>query len=281
MTEHAERRVQPAAPAGAGGRRQRALLAAAWPRLSALIVVVGVLALWELLTRTNVVSSRDIPPATDIAVQMWTNLSQSSFWTAVWNTIEGWLVGLAIATGLALPLGMLIGSYALVYRGTRVIVEFLRPIPSVALIPLAVLIYGSGFESKVFLVSFAAFWPMLVQVLYGAQNMDRVLVETAQAYNLGAAERLRWVRLPSALPFIVTGFRISSAVALILAITAEIVIGAPGIGHEIELARSGGDVDEMYALIAVTGILGWLLNVAMMRAEHRVLGWHPSHRRTV
>jgi ABC-type nitrate/sulfonate/bicarbonate transport system permease component len=158
------------------------------------------------------------------------------------------------------------------------VVEFLRPIPSVALVPLAVLIYGVGLESKVFLAAFASFWPLFVQTLYGVQDVDPVATDTARSFGLGRFERLWRIKLPSAVPYIATGLRISSSVALILAVTAEIVIGSEGLGRSINLARQGGAIELMYALIITTGLLGWLLNILTTQAERRVLHWHPSHR---
>ena len=154
-------------------------------------------------------------------------------------------------------------------------IEFLRPIPSVALIPLAVLVYGTGLESKVFLAVFASFWPLFVQTLYGVQDVDPVVTDTARSFGLGRFERIWRIRLPAAVPYIATGVRISSAVALILAVTAELVIGSAGLGRSISVAQSGGAIDVMYALIIATGMLGWLLNILATRGERRVLHWHP------
>ena len=81
---------------------------------------------------------------------------------------------------------MLVGSSRLLYRALRVPIEFLRPIPSVALIPLAVLVYGTGLQSKVFLAAFASFWPLFIQTLYGMQDVDPVLTDTAKSFGLGA-----------------------------------------------------------------------------------------------
>jgi ABC-type nitrate/sulfonate/bicarbonate transport system permease component len=167
------------------------------------------------------------------------------------------------------------------YRALRGVIEFLRPIPSVALIPLAVLIWGSGLESKVFLAAFAATWPLLMQTLYGVQDVDPVATDTARSFGFSRPQRLVHVTLPSAVPYIATGVRISAAVALILAVTAELVIGSPGLGREINIARQSEAVDDMYALIAVTGLLGWGVNVVFSRVERRVLHWHPSQRMEV
>jgi ABC-type nitrate/sulfonate/bicarbonate transport system permease component len=240
--------------------------------------VGGVLALFELLSRTELISSRHFPPVSEMAAALFDQLGQSAFWTAVWHTLEGWALGLGVAIAVAVPAGIVIGSTPLLYRALRGVIEFLRPIPSVALIPLAVLVWGPGLESKVFLAAFAATWPLLMQTLYGVQDVDPVATDTARAFGFSRPQRLLRVTLPSAVPYIATGVRISAAVALILAVTAELVIGAPGLGREINLARQGGAVDVLYALIAVTGLLGWALNAALTRVERRVLHWHPSYR---
>jgi len=248
------------------------------PAAAPIIAVAGALALWEVLTRTGMLPERYLPPMTETAQELSRLMGTSDFWSAVWNTMKGWALGLGIALVLAIPAGIAIGSSTLLYRSVRVFIEFLRPIPSVALIPLAVLIYGTGLDSKVFLAAFASFWPLLIQTLYGVRDVDPVATDTARAYGLGRLERLWRIKLPSAIPYIATGVRISSAVALILAVTAELVIGAAGLGREINLARSGGALENMYALIIATGAIGWMLNILTTRGEKRVLHWHPSQR---
>jgi ABC-type nitrate/sulfonate/bicarbonate transport system permease component len=240
--------------------------------------IAFMIGLGELLTRTETISSRHFPPPSEMFAALADEVTTAEFWTAVGNTMEGWAVGLAVACAIAIPAGIVIGSSALLYRSVRGVIEFLRPIPSVALIPLAVLIWGSGLESKVFLAAFASTWPLLMQTLYGVQDVDPVATDTARSFGFGRGQRLLHVTLPSAVPYIATGVRISAAVALILAVTAELVIGAPGLGREINIARQSEAVDIMYALIAVTGLLGWGVNIVFSRIERRVLHWHPSQR---
>jgi ABC-type nitrate/sulfonate/bicarbonate transport system permease component len=240
--------------------------------------VLAALVVFELVPRVGLIDRRYFPPVSDMIRALVDQLGNASFWTAVANTLEGAAIGLGIACAVAIPVGIVVGSSHLAYRSLRAVIEFLRPIPSVALIPLAVLVYGTGLESKVFLVIFASFWPVLVQTLYGVQDVDPVAMDTARSFGFGRASRMWHVTLPSATPYIATGVRISAAVALILAVTAELVIGAPGLGKEINVAREGGASDVMYALIIVTGLLGWLLNVVFTRLERRALHWHPSQR---
>jgi ABC-type nitrate/sulfonate/bicarbonate transport system permease component len=240
--------------------------------------VVGVLVLFDLLPRIGVLPRDHFPPISEMLSTLGEQLGEARFWEAVGNTLQGWALGLAIAAGLAIPIGIVIGSSRLLYRASRGVIEFLRPIPSVALIPLAILIYGTGLESKVFLAAFACFWQLLVATLYGVQDVDPVATDTARSFGFSRVQRLFRVTLPSAVPYIATGLRIASAVSLILCVTAELVIGSPGLGRSINLARSGGNEELMYALILTTGILGVLLNGIFVRAERRVLHWHPSQR---
>ena len=240
--------------------------------------VIGILVLLELIVRVGIIPSRYFPPMTTTFGTLFEQLGQSSFWTAVLQTLQGWALGLGIAALIGIPLGMLIGANLLIYRGLRPIIEFLRPIPSVALIPLAILIYGTGMQSKVFLAAFASTWPLLIQSIYGVRDLDPVQRETAQSFRIPLKDRLLKVSLPGAIPYIATGLRISSATALVLAVTAELVIGAPGLGRAINTARAGGVPDLMYALTIATGLLGWFLNVVLSRIEARALHWHPSHR---
>jgi ABC-type nitrate/sulfonate/bicarbonate transport system permease component len=243
-----------------------------------LVAVAVVLGLWELIVRTGIISENNIPTMTATVGELFDQLTESGFWSAVGNTLEGWALGLGIAMALGIPLGVIVGSSRWVFRAFRVPIEFLRPIPSVALIPLAVLIYGTGLQSKVFLAAFASFWPLLIQTIYGVQDVDPVATDTARSFGLGRIARLWHITLPGAVPYIATGVRISSAVSLILVVTAELVIGSAGLGREINTARSGGNLEVMYALILATGLLGWILNIVTSTAERRVLRWHPSQR---
>src|SRR4051794_6990835 len=244
------------------------------------IGVLAVLVLVELVVRAGLISSRYFPTVTDMASALVDQLGQSAYWTAIAHTLEGWAIGLAIAIVIAVPVGLLLGFSEVLYHAFRPAIEFLRPIPSVALIPLAILVYGTGLQSKVFLVAFASIWPLLIQTIYGARDLDPIALETARSFRIRRSDRILRVMLMGAVPYIATGLRIASATALILAITAELIIGSAGIGREINIARQGGAVDIMYALIVTTGLLGWGLNSLFAAGERRVLHWHPSRRRS-
>lgn len=240
--------------------------------------LAGFLALVEVVPRTGLVSPDYLPPTSRIAGALAGELADAAFWTALGDTLTGWSVGLLIATVLGVAAGTVISGVPHLRRATASTVEFLRPIPSVALIPLAVLLYGTDLRSTLLLVVYAAFWQILVQVLYGAQDVDPVADETARSYGLSARARIRHVVWPTALPYVMTGVRLAASVALILAVTAELVIGSPGLGARIAVAQTSQAVPEMYALVVVTGLLGLVVNVGARAVERRALAWHQSVR---
>jgi len=239
----------------------------------------GFLVLLEVVPRSGLVPERYLPPISRIAGALADELGQASFWRALGDTLEGWAIGLAVAVAAGVGLGLLIGSVPALRAATASTIEFLRPIPSVALIPLAVLLFGTDLRSKLLLVVYASFWQVLVQVLSGTQDVDPVAMDTAHSYRLGRWAHVRHVVWPTTLPYAVTGFRLAAAVALVLAITAELIIGSPGLGKEIAVAQTSGAVPAMYALVVVAGLLGVGVNLAARALERRVLAWHPSTRR--
>jgi ABC-type nitrate/sulfonate/bicarbonate transport system permease component len=160
----------------------------------------GFLVLLEVAPRAGLVPERYLPPTSRIAGALADELGQPSFWTALGDTLEGWAIGLAVAVAAAVGLGLLIGSVPALRAAAASTIEFLRPIPSVALIPLAVLLFGTDLRSKLLLVVYASFWQVLVQVLSGTQDVDPVAMDTARSYRLGRWARIRHVVSPTTLP---------------------------------------------------------------------------------
>jgi ABC-type nitrate/sulfonate/bicarbonate transport system permease component len=239
------------------------------------------LAFWELLSRTGAIPERDLPAMTSTADELWSMVQTSHFWSAFGHTVLGWAVGLALATVLAVPLGIALGLSDFASHALRVPIEFLRPIPSAALIPLLFLTLGTSFKSEIFLATFGAFWPLLIQTMYGVRDVDPVAVDTARSFGVPPFERLYRITLPSSLPYIATGMRIASAVSLILAFTAELFMGTPGLGQELNYAQSYGLTTQLYALALATGVLGISTYLAFAAVEKRVLRWHPSQRAAI
>jgi ABC-type nitrate/sulfonate/bicarbonate transport system permease component len=260
--------------------RTRARLTRLADVLVPIVSVAAGLALWQFVSVTGLISERDLPSMTTTFTELWSLMQTGAFWHAVLQTVRGWALGLGIAAALAVPIGIVLGSNDFAAHAFRVPIEFLRPIPSAALIPLLFLTLGTTLKSEVFLAAFGAFWPLLVQTMYGVRDVDPVATDTARSFGVSRLERLYRITLPSAVPYIATGLRISSTVSLILAFTAELFMGTPGLGRAINVAESFGLNDQLYALALATGFLGLAIHVVFTAAERRALRWHPSQRVT-
>jgi ABC-type nitrate/sulfonate/bicarbonate transport system permease component len=248
------------------------------PVFAAAVSIAAFLALWQYVSRAGLISEQDLPAMTTTFQELWSMMHTREFWTAFGQTVRGWALGLGVATALAVPIGIVLGSSQFALRAFRIPIEFLRPIPSAALIPLLFLTLGTTLKSEVFLAAFGAFWPLLVQTIYGVRDVDPVALDTARSFGIGRFERLYRIKLPSAVPYIATGLRISSAVALILAFTAELFMGIPGLGQIMNVAESFGLTVQVYALALATGFLGLAIYVVFAGLERWALRWHPSQR---
>lgn len=240
--------------------------------------VLGFLIVWQLVPTLGIIDPRFLPTATETIGQLGTNVTGASFWDDVRLTMTAWAIGLAIAVVAAVAIGTIIGMVPVMRRGTYTTIEFLRPIPSVALIPLVILVFGLRLESALVIIVYASFWQVLVQVLYGVADVDAVARDTARSYRMPRSTRFFRLVLPTALPYIMTGIRLAAAVALILAVTAEMTIGNPGLGRTIVLAQTSGNYTQAYATVIVTGILGLLINLGFRAIERVSLSWHQSQR---
>ena len=251
------------------------------PALLGAVGLLGFVALFEALTRVGVLPREYFPAPSDIATAMVVVAGEKTFWIAFGVTVQTWAIGLAIAVVGGLVLGLVIGLVPFLRSFTASTVEFLRPIPSVALIPLVTMLVGLEMTSVVVLVVYASFWQMLVQVLYGVSDVDPVARETARSYRLGWWHQVRYVVWPTTLPYAMTGVRLAVAVALILAVTGELLFSQVGLGHDIDVAFSSNTPDRAYALIVVVGLIGVAANLLTRVAERFVLAWHPSVRSEV
>lgn len=241
-----------------------------------LLGAVGLFALavvWEVAILVEILPPADIPRPTQVATSLIGLLGTSEFWTALGQTFVGAGTGLAIAAAVALVGGVAMGASEVMRRAFRPTVEFLRPVPGLTLIPLAILLWGPSTGSTIFLVAFGCVWPLLVQTMAGVSSADQLGLMAARSYGLGVAARIRWVIVPSALPYVMTGFRICASIALVVAIGAELIVGTPGIGSMIRQAQQVLNLDEMYALVLASGLLGTGINVCFERAERFVLRW--------
>ncbi|MEU6412906.1 ABC transporter permease subunit [Microbispora sp. NPDC046933] len=254
--------------------RARSMPTGAWGAKAGF--VVAVLAVWEIGIRLGDFGA--IPAPTVLGKALVDLIAEGRIAAPVLDTLTSWALGLLVSAAIGVPVGLVLGVSTSIYRLCRFLLDFLRTIPSLALVPLAVLLYGSGLASKTLLITFACVWPIMLQTVYGVRDIDPVAEETCRSYRIRPVQRALFLILPSAAGYLATGLRIAAGVSLLLSLSAEIIIPAPGIGQEITMAQLGGAVPTMYAWIVAAGVLGIVINFLFARVERRALRWHPSQR---
>jgi NitT/TauT family transport system permease protein len=240
--------------------------------------LLGFFLLWEVVVRAGLVDKTFLPPPSDVLVRVVELLGDVSFLRDVIATVLAWAIAMGISVAIAIPAGLLLGSVPWLRDATRSVIEFLRPIPSVALIPLVLLLIGSGPEAKITLAVYAAVWPILFNTIYALSEIDPVLTETAKSYGTTKTRMLTSVALPHAAPFVFTGIRLSASIALILVVSTEFLAGAAkGIGQFIlEASSNSSQLDSVLAGTVVAGIVGYVINEGLERTGRRLFRWSTA-----
>lgn len=190
-------------------------------------------------------------------------------------------LGLIVATVIGVSAGLILGLAPVLSDAVAAILEFLRAIPGVALLPAAVLLLGIGTTMQVSLIAYGTVWPILLNTVDGVRGLDPVVRDMARSYRIGRRERLLRITLPAAGPQIVVGLRTALSIGITVIIFSEMVGSTSGIGYQILSAQRSFAVPEMWAGMILLGVLGYLLNVAFRGFEYVVLAWHRGLRESV
>jgi ABC-type nitrate/sulfonate/bicarbonate transport system permease component len=252
-----------------------------WPGryVEPVLVVLAFLALFQLAAAQEWFGDGVLPKVTDIASALWDDVKSGVVLEGTWITVRSWAIAMLIVVAVAIPLGLVLGSSRVLYRATHLTVEILRTIPSIAALPFLVLVYGIGTKLVVVLVLLAAVWPLLLQTMAGVHDVDPVARDTAQVYGLSRFRVFTKVVLPSSLPYIATGLRISGTLGLLLAVGTSLFAGGDGLGALIFSAQLNFQNALTFARIFVCGIVGLLVYLLLITIERRMLAWHPAYRK--
>jgi NitT/TauT family transport system permease protein len=240
--------------------------------------VVVFLSLWELASRTGLVDEQFIPPPSVVLVALVRILGDPTFRAGAVSTVLSWLIAVMLATVVGVTFGLVLGSLPRLREASTIVVEFLRPLPGVALIPLVISLIGTDAQTKIVLAAFAAVWPVLFNTLYALGEVDPRLTEVARSYRVAGWRTVLWVRIPGTLPFVLTGVRFATSVALISLVSTEFLTGGTiGLGQFIYVSgSSAGRMDLVLAGTAFAGLLGLLANVLINGMQRRLLPWAPG-----
>lgn len=239
--------------------------------LPALAVLV-----WYGLTSRELVSRMFLPPPQEVLQALWSSLTSGNLGrdvlTTLWRMLLGWLAASVCGLGLAIAICFDRRIAALLTPS----LEFMRPLPASAVIPVAILALGLTSKTVIAVIAFGSIWPLLLNAISGFRSVDPRLKEVAKSMELTPAQYLYKLALPSALPDIVAGLRLGLTLALILCIVAEMIMLDGGLGGEILLASRSFRSAELFAGIALVGLIGYSINAVIAAIEQRLLRWRQS-----
>jgi ABC-type nitrate/sulfonate/bicarbonate transport system permease component len=243
-------------------------------RISGLLLIVALCALWELSHRLKLVTSISWPSFSSVMLTFFQLVASGELLNHIAPSLKRLAIGYFLAVVLAVGVGLLMGYFRRVYNLLEPVMEILRPIPSPAYIPIVMLFLGIDDEMKIFLIAFGSFFPILLNTYSGVRAVDPVQVNTARTFGLTRWQIVQQVVVPAASPYIVTGMRVSLAIALILVVIAEMVASNSGIGFFILDTQRSFRIREMYAGIIALAILGYGLNALFIGLERKAMAWH-------
>jgi len=238
-------------------------------------VVLGA-ALWDAARSAGILSTTQTASVEAMVGTAASGLADGSLLGPLGETVLTFLCGLAVSVLIGLPVGLAMGRFRLVDEAFGVTVDVLRPIPAVALVPVAVVVLGLGLRMQISLIAFAAVWPIVFNARYGARNVDSVMIDAARLAGLSGWAMMRRVVLPASLPSVMTGVRLATAVAVVLTVVTEIVASGTGLGNYVTASQQVGDVDDAFAGVLLAALLGTGANSLVRLLENRVIGWHHA-----
>jgi ABC-type nitrate/sulfonate/bicarbonate transport system permease component len=236
------------------------------------------LAAWHLLVLSGKVGPEVLPRLDATLLRLAALIAAGDVPARIGETLTGWAISLVIATATAVPLGILLGSSAFARQSSRLLVDALRSVPPLGLIPLALLLFGARRQTELMVTVPTMLWPIMLQVSHGVRDIDPMLVETGRAFRLPKATLLRHVLMPAVTPYLITGLRLAAVMGLLLCIGIEVLTYVPGVGAAIAVAQSVGAVLDVYAYTLVAIGLGVAMTLATYLAEGLLVPWSPARR---
>lgn len=236
--------------------------------LKGLLPLIAVLVIWQIVGNKD--SSTMPPPST-----WWDSLKeieqQGGLWTAFGTTLKLFFEGLVLATIIGVVLGIALGSSELLSRGLNPTLEFWRTTPAAAIVPAVILLFGAEAGAEIGIVVFGTVWPVLLNVTAGRRALPPLRMDLADSFGLSWWGRTRKIVLPSVLPDILTGLRIAGPICLIVVLLVDFLMSTGGLGYLIVEYQGSFQASSTFAIVAVVGVIGYLVTVGLAGAEFFVL----------
>lgn len=239
---------------------------------------LALLVLWQIAAMLAGLNSDTLAAPAQIAIAFGHGMADGSMLEATGKTLIAAAGGLAIGGGLGVAIGFLMGLMPPASRLLRVTVEVMRPIPAVAILPIALLVFGFGYGMEMAIIGFACFFPVMLLTEGAIRQITPRLMEVARVMRLTAMQKIAKIVLPAVLPRLFVAIRLAAGVALIVSVTVEIAANPQGLGYRLMMAGQSLRPADMFATLFWIGLIGWALNWLLVNAERRLFPFHILRR---
>ncbi|MDR1063017.1 MAG: ABC transporter permease [Azoarcus sp.] len=243
-------------------------------------VLVAFFLLWELAPRLGWVDAAFLPPFSQVLATAWKLLSNGQLTQHFAASLGRSAAGFALAIVAAIPLGLAVGRYRLFAQAVNPLLEMFRNTAALALLPVFILFLGIGETSKVAIVFYGCFWPILLNTITAVATVDPLLVKSARTMGLAPVRLFRKVILPASVPTIFVGVRLAGAVSVLILIAAEMVGAKSGLGYLIIYSQYNFQVPEMFLGIVCITVVGLFINFLLVALERRLTAWNTHQSET-
>lgn len=240
-----------------------------------IIAIVAFLVAWQLFTMTPLVDTESFPSPVMVVQALLGLWGTSTYWNALGTTLGVWATGLGVSALIGIPTGLLIGASRRATQSTRWVIDFFRTIPTIALLPLVLLMFGATMKMEVTMIVLSAVWPLMIQSMYAVKQIEPLLKWVFRVFRIGRLDQIRYLWAPSVGLFVSTGMRLAATMALLMTIAAEYLGGAPGLGQQLSLNELAFRRPEVFALTFTAGMIGLIINIVLVQLQRRALWWHP------
>lgn len=253
-----------------------ALVERAHTALRFLLIPVLVLVAWQVLGSRGVINTAIMSDPADIGSALLDMAARGTLAKHVGVSLLRVAEGFALGAGAGVLLGMIVATVRPAERYLASLIGILRPIPAIALVPLLILWFGIGEESKVAVITIGSFWPVLINTIHGIQSVDRQLLEVGRVLRKSRATMLLRIVLPAAMPSIFTGLRLGIGSAWTCVVTAEMIAASSGVGYLITYAREIARPDMLFVGIASIGLFGLIIDTLVLALQRRLFAWQET-----
>lgn len=241
--------------------------------LQALAGLLGLVIVFEAFRAVGFLPSATVPTSRSILEALGESTGAGDLPEALGWTALAWFLGVLSATVIGVPVGIAVGLSRWADSTTKRAIEFVRPVPVVALVPMAVVLFGIEISMQVFLIALACVWPVLLGTRGGVRAVDPLQVDTARTFGLGQLAVVRRVILPASVPAIVTALRVGASLGVVVAVAAQMISGSPGLGNLLVNSQRAGDSEMVWVCLVVSGLFGVAVNLALAALERGFAGW--------